>query len=76
VMEGLTAYLDAEEGRKMMGVLCEHFRKRGGEVLVDTAGRLTGWISGVFGYIWRVKGRVGWVRWAVDPGELEKLHGG
>ncbi|KAK4450370.1 S-adenosyl-L-methionine-dependent methyltransferase [Podospora aff. communis PSN243] len=59
VMEGLAAYLDPDEGRRMVGVVCEHFGKRGGEVLVDTAGRLTGWISGVFGYIWRVKGRVG-----------------
>jgi O-methyltransferase involved in polyketide biosynthesis len=76
IMEGLTSYLPPEEGEEMIKMLCDHFKGEGGEMITDITGRLTGWVSRGFSFVWRMKSRVDWVRWCVEPREFEGLHPG
>lgn len=78
VLEGLTAYLQPEEGPAMIKTLCEHFSKHDAEgqneMVLEVINSFTLTLQGLLGYLKRTESAV---YWGIDDcEELEKLHEG
>ncbi|KAM7205124.1 S-adenosyl-L-methionine-dependent methyltransferase [Naviculisporaceae sp. PSN 640] len=77
VMEGLSAYLQPEEGPVMIKSLCEHLSKHSegqNEMVFEAINSFTISLQGLLGYLKRTESAV---YWGVDDcKELEKLHEG
>ncbi|KAM7196349.1 S-adenosyl-L-methionine-dependent methyltransferase [Rhypophila sp. PSN 637] len=83
VMEGLSAYLQPEEGQEMIHNLCSHFGKpttggggSGGEneMIFEAINGFTLALQGLLGYLKRTEAAV---YWGIDDAKsLEKLHEG
>ncbi|KAK4451386.1 S-adenosyl-L-methionine-dependent methyltransferase [Podospora aff. communis PSN243] len=74
VMEGLTMYLEPEDGKKMISVVCGHLEKEGGELVLDCLGWLALSIQGFYHF---TKQTSSTLRWAIDDTKvLQEEHKG
>jgi len=69
VIEGLTIYLEPEDGEMMVATMCTHFKT--GEMMMDGVNWLVLATQRFFAY---VRNTSSTLRWAINPEELENKH--